>query len=56
MYAELIPGVTKHFARGLEYGSTHNDHIKLFLDYAEFISRYMQKNTGSYLFPVCLYN
>ena len=34
-----VPGVTKHFARGLEYGSTHNDNIKLFLECAEFISR-----------------
>ena len=27
----LLPGVTKHFARGLEYGSAHNRNIKLIL-------------------------
>ena len=42
-FGQNILDVTKHFARGLEYGSTHNDNIKLFLEYAEFISRSLKK-------------
>ena len=49
-FGHHIPGVTKHFSRGLEYGSARNRNIKLFLECAKFNSRSIQKKMQVHIY------